>query len=103
MSRRWTIAVVRKMSDQGALKITKTKRVNLLSVNAQYEFKTPETPGNSTPLLVFPELLKRMSIVDSILLQQIHIRCKGSYVEAGTSYSCHTGRDAESNGDEVGP
>ena len=77
MSRRWTIAVVGKMVDQGALKITKTKRVNLLSVNAHYEFKTQETPGSSTPLLVFPELLKKLHVVDSILLQQIHIRCKG--------------------------
>lgn len=77
ISRRWSIAIIAKLVERDALKIIKTKRVNLLSVNADYNFKTEKTPGNITPLLVFPELLKIVSPAEAILLQQIHIRCMG--------------------------
>jgi len=78
MSRRWAIEMVAKLETQGALTVIKTKRVNLLALNPDYKFKTQEISDSNTQFLVFPELLKHMSPIDAILLQQIHIRCVGN-------------------------
>ena len=88
VSRRWMIAVVAKLVEQGAVKVIKTKRVNLLAVNADYEFKTQEDEGRQSINVSFPGLLKKLSVIEAILLQQIHIRCVGSDGSVWVIRSC---------------
>jgi hypothetical protein len=75
VTRRSIIRAVAALRDCGAIKVFDTKRVNLLAINDEYQFKSVNE-GNS-PMLVFPELLKKMRLLDAIALQQIHLRCVG--------------------------
>lgn len=76
VTRRTIIKAVAVLRDCGAIRVFETKRVNLLAINHEYQFTAIKSEGNS-PMLVFPELLKKMRLLDAIALQQIHLRCVG--------------------------
>lgn len=76
-TRRTIIKVVAVLSHCGAIKVIKTKRVNLLTRNEEYKFKTLADEHNGARMLVFPELLEKLSLLEAIVLQQIHVRCVG--------------------------
>lgn len=75
-TRRTIIKVVANLKSCGAILVFKTKRVNLLSINDAYEFKTKSDEKADPAMLVFPVLLKKFTLLETIALQQIHMRCK---------------------------
>jgi len=77
VTRNTIIKVVAALRDCGAILVIKTKRVNLLTINDQYQFKTTKGEKGDSPMLVFPELLKQLTLLEAIALQQIHLRCIG--------------------------
>ena len=77
VTRNTIIKVVSALRDRGAIFVIKTKRVNLLAINDEYQFKTIKGEKGDPPMLVFPELLKQMTLLEAIALQQIHLRSSG--------------------------
>jgi len=78
VTRNTLIKVVAALRERGAIFVIKTKRVNLLAINDEYQFKTIKGEKSESPMLVFPELLKQMTLLEAIALQQIHLRSSGN-------------------------
>ena len=62
VTRNTIIKVVATLRKRGAIFVIKTKRVNLLAINDEYQLK----------------LLKQMTLLEAIALQQIHLRSSGN-------------------------
>jgi hypothetical protein len=76
-TRRTIIKVIADLKNCGAIFVYRTKRVNLLSINSEYQFKTKNDDKADAAMLVFPALLMKLTLLETIALQQIHMRCKG--------------------------
>ena len=75
-SRKWIIETIKKLAAKGAIEVITTGRVNKI-VFIEIELNIQETQRNTAKMLVFPELLNKFGLLESIALQQIHIRhCK---------------------------
>lgn len=72
-SRKWMIETIKKLAIKGAIEVITTGRVNRI-VFKKIELSIQETPRNKAKMLVFPELLNKVGLLESIALQQIHIR-----------------------------
>lgn len=75
-SRRWMVKIVSELVTKEAIEIQKNGRVNTL-VFKKIKLNVEETTRNNSKMLVFPELLNEVGLLEAIALQQIHIRhCK---------------------------
>ena len=77
VTRRTIIKVIADLKNCGAIFVYQTKRVNLLSINDGYQFKTKNDDKADAAMLVFPALLMKLTLLETIALQQIHMRCIG--------------------------
>ena len=73
-SRRWVIEIVGRLHDRGAIQIVRTQRVNVIVLNEEFHFTVQATNQNQAAMLVFPELARKVGLLDAIALQQVHIR-----------------------------
>lgn len=72
-SRKWMIEIIKKLATKGAIEVVANGRVNTIIFKV-IKNNIKETPRNNATMLVFPELLKKTGLLESIALQQIHIR-----------------------------
>ncbi len=73
-TRRWIIEIIRSLEKKGAISVIRSSRVNVYTVNGEYDLVQELTPQNSATMLVFPELACRIGLMEAVALQQIHIR-----------------------------
>lgn len=73
-SRRWLIEIIKRLEDKNAIKAIHTGRVNEIEVRKTYKPIVKWTEYNSAKLLIFPKLACKVGLLESIALQQIHIR-----------------------------
>lgn len=72
-SRRWMVETIKALESKGAIEIIKNGRVNELKFKT-LKIDVPETNRNKAMMLIFPELLNKVSLLEAIAIQQIHIR-----------------------------
>ena len=82
-SRRWIIEIVCRLEGRGAIEVTRGSRVNVYSIRLDYlSGQLPEiTQQNKAAMLLFPELARKVGVLEAVVIQQIHIRhhdCDGS-------------------------
>jgi len=72
-TRRWIIEIINRLEKKGAIKVIRSSRVNVYTLDGTYNF-VQLTPQNSAAMLVFPELACKVGLMEAVALQQIHIR-----------------------------
>jgi hypothetical protein len=73
-TRRWVIEIIKELRDINAIEVTRTKRVNIITLNGEKEYSVEATLQNSAKMLIFPVLASKIGLLETIVLQQIHIR-----------------------------
>jgi hypothetical protein len=73
-TRRWIIEIIKELRHLNAIEVTRTKRVNIITLNGEQKHSVEITPQNSAMMLIFPSLASKIGLLESIVLQQIHIR-----------------------------
>ena len=73
-TRRWLIKAVQRLEERGAIKVSRTGRINVFTINGKYDFGTEMTQSNSAAMLVFPELACKVGVLEAVALQQVHLR-----------------------------
>lgn len=78
-TRRWIIEIVKRLEAAGAIKVTRSSRVNVYAITDKINLQNIQfTPQNAAAMLVFPELACKVGLMEAVVLQQIHIRSNGA-------------------------
>jgi hypothetical protein len=73
-TRRWIIKIISELRDMNAIEVTRTRRVNIITMNGKRPSLQKATLQNKATMLIFPSLVSKIGLLESIALQQIHIR-----------------------------